>query len=161
MRTITIDDIRQMAVTDATEAYNESQDTSTPDGGWDSYLINGIGCRGVCLLFGEDPAANEDGWSESMQSKLIAYNAAAVEAMESIRNADADAVAVPLPIYFKPSKPCRFCGTVVVWNGLEHRYYNGDCKTLHSTTCKHSASSKRPQACSIAKQQSIRDSRPR
>ena len=60
---------------------------STPDGGWDSWLINGIG-DGVYELFGEPIEESVDGWSDAMKSKLHVYHKAAEATMEGIASDD-------------------------------------------------------------------------
>lgn len=59
----------------------ETESTDTPDGGWDSWLINGIGSQEVCRLFGE-PCI--DGWTDTMIEKLTAYHQGATKASEDI-----------------------------------------------------------------------------
>lgn len=86
--TATIEQVRKMGRKDALDAFAESADTATPDGGWDAWLINGIGADAVCRLFGE-PVETEAGWSEAMQAKLCAYHEGAREAMREIDAADA------------------------------------------------------------------------
>jgi len=81
---MTIEQIKDMAHNDATTACRESGDTQAPDGGWDSWLINGIGFTAVCELFGENPDESASGWSDAMAAKLRAYHAAACEAAEQI-----------------------------------------------------------------------------
>lgn len=81
MKTVTIEQVREMAASDAIEAYGESESTQTPDGGWDAWLINGIGGDAACRLFGESPEENQSGWSSAMAEKLEAYNAAATDAL--------------------------------------------------------------------------------
>jgi hypothetical protein len=88
IKTVTIEDVRAIGTKDAIEACNESGSTETPDGGWDSWLINGIGIDATCELFGENPAENHDGWSDSMSEKLIAYSRAAIAAAESLSSED-------------------------------------------------------------------------
>lgn len=85
---VTIEQVRKMGRKDALDAFAESADTSTPDGGWDAWLINGIGADAACCLFGE-PVEAEAGWSEAMQAKLCAYHEGAREAMREIDAADA------------------------------------------------------------------------
>ena len=93
MKTKTIEQIREMGHTDALVQCWDSGDSGTPDGGWDSWLINGVGILGVCRLFGESPAANQDGWCDSMKAKLEAYHEGALqgaaEYAQSVADADA------------------------------------------------------------------------
>ena len=67
----TIEEIREQGYNDAMEAIRESGSTQTPDGGWDSWLINGVGCDSVKRHFGEP--VEEEEWSEAMQEKFAAY----------------------------------------------------------------------------------------
>lgn len=69
----TIEEIRSLGYSDAMTAIRESGSTDTPDGDWDSWLINGIGSDATCRLFGEDPEDSADGWSDAMVAKLTAY----------------------------------------------------------------------------------------
>ena len=66
---------------DATQQCRESGSCDTPDGGWDSWLINGIGIRQTWQNFGEPES--ED-WTDSMKDKLAAYHAGALEAAAEI-----------------------------------------------------------------------------
>ena len=66
---------------DATRQCRESGSCDTPDGGWDSWLINGIGIRQTWRNFGEPES--ED-WTDSMKDKLAAYHAGALEAAAEI-----------------------------------------------------------------------------
>ena len=91
MKAKTIEQIREMGRTDAFTECWDSGDSGTPDGGWDSWLINGVGVRGVVRLFGEDPDANEDGWCDSMKAKLEAYHAGALEGAAEYAQSVADA----------------------------------------------------------------------
>lgn len=67
----TIEEIREQGYSDAMEAIRDSGSTETPDGGWDSWLINGVGCDETKRIFGEPE--EEEEWSEAMQQKLCAY----------------------------------------------------------------------------------------
>ena len=87
----TIERIREIGHKDALAQCWDSGDSSTPDGGWDSWLINGVGILGVCRLFGESPAGNQDGWCDSMKAKLEAYHAGALEGAAEYAQAVADA----------------------------------------------------------------------
>jgi hypothetical protein len=69
---------------DATRQCNESGSTDTPDGGWDSWLIDGIGCAATWALFGESDSSNSDEWTDSMKEKLAAYHAGALQACGEI-----------------------------------------------------------------------------
>ena len=82
--TVTLSQIAKQAAEDVIQAYNESGSAETPDGGWDAWLINGIGIDATCRMFGENPDDNQDGWSDSMSQKLTAYNKAAVKAMRRL-----------------------------------------------------------------------------
>lgn len=86
MKTVlsTIEEIREQGYNDAMEAIRESGSTETPDGDWDSWLINGIGSDATCRLFGEDPEESSDGWSESMVAKLKAYCEGCRKACEDV-----------------------------------------------------------------------------
>ena len=86
----TIEEIKAMGYSDAQTACQESGSTETPDGGWDSWLINGIGSDATCELFGENPDENQDGWSGSMSAKLQAYHAGAIEAAKEIESEQAE-----------------------------------------------------------------------
>ena len=44
--------IMRMGYNDALTACNESGSGEAPDGGWDSWLINGVGVTATCELFG-------------------------------------------------------------------------------------------------------------
>jgi hypothetical protein len=70
----TIEQVEQMGFRDAMDAIYESADSAAPDGGWDTWLINSVGGDEVCRLFGEPAAENQDGWSEAMAAKLVAYH---------------------------------------------------------------------------------------
>jgi len=91
MATKTIEQIREMGRTDARAQCWDSGDSGTPDGGWDSWLINGVGILGAVRLFGEDAEANQDGWCESMKAKLEAYHAGALEGAAEYAQSVADA----------------------------------------------------------------------
>ncbi len=91
MATKTIEQIREMGRTDARAQCWDSGDSGTPDGGWDSWLVNGVGVGGVVRLFGENAEANQDGWCESMKAKLEAYHAGALEGAAEYAQSVADA----------------------------------------------------------------------
>lgn len=80
--------VKQMGWDDAIQACQESGSTKTPDGGWDSWLINGIGSDATCQLLGECPEANEGGWTEAMEAKLIAYHQGAEAAAAELEAAE-------------------------------------------------------------------------
>ena len=69
---------------DATRECQESGSTETPDGGWDSWLIEGIGSDATWRLFGEGESSDADEWTDSMKEKLSAYHAGALEASAEI-----------------------------------------------------------------------------
>lgn len=69
----------------AAGAVEESGSTEPPDGGWDSWLIDGIGTNATWILFGEpEGACDADEWTDTMAEKLTAYHAGAVKACEEI-----------------------------------------------------------------------------
>jgi hypothetical protein len=76
----TIKQVEQMGFRDALAAIRESEDSVAPDGGWDSWLVNAVGGDEVCRLFGEPVGQNQDGWSEAMAAKLVAYHAGGLRA---------------------------------------------------------------------------------
>jgi hypothetical protein len=78
------DEIAEMGAADAGKAYIESGSTETPDGGWDSWLINGIGVAETLKRFGEPESENAEGWSPVMALKLQTYHKAACEAMAEL-----------------------------------------------------------------------------
>ena len=86
MQNVTIEQVKEMARADAIEAYSESGCELTPDGGWDSWLVDGLGVSATLARFGEPESENAEGWSPEMTEKLIAYNAAAIEAIEAIED---------------------------------------------------------------------------
>lgn len=71
---------------DATRQCQESESTDTPSGGWDSWLIDGIGCDATWALFGEESESAKDEWTETMKAKLAAYHEGAMEACAEIDN---------------------------------------------------------------------------
>jgi hypothetical protein len=71
---MTVEQVYDIGYSDGYNAATESGDSGTPDGGWDSWLINSIGGPATCRLFGEDPSESEGGWSQEMMLKLEAYN---------------------------------------------------------------------------------------
>ena len=75
----------KLGYTDARTQCEESQDTGTPDGGWDSWIVNGVGLREACRILGEPERENQDGWSESMTRKLCEYHAGAMAAAEELQ----------------------------------------------------------------------------
>jgi len=81
MKKVTNEEIIRMAENDADAAYIESGCTQAPDGGWDAWLINGIGGDAVCRKFGEPVSENQDGWSPVMAGKMETYHKAACELM--------------------------------------------------------------------------------
>ena len=83
---VTLEQVADLGAKHAAEAYNESQSTQTPDGGWDSWLINGIG-DGVYALFGEPIEESVGGWSDAMASKLHVYHEAAEATMTGLEDA--------------------------------------------------------------------------
>jgi hypothetical protein len=66
-----IEAIRKRGYRDAMEAIRESGSVEKPDGGWDSWLINGVGCNEIKRIFGEP--VDEEEWSPAMTEKLAAY----------------------------------------------------------------------------------------
>jgi len=83
----TREEITNLGREHATEAILDSGCTDAPDGGWDSWIINGWGTDGTILAFGESIEANQDGWSPTMAEKLRWYHEGAVEAAEEIEAA--------------------------------------------------------------------------
>lgn len=79
----TIEEVEQAGYNDAMRECADSGSTQTPDGGWDSWLIDGIGCAATWRLFGE-PEADADEWTDSMKEKLAAYHRGARRACEEI-----------------------------------------------------------------------------
>jgi hypothetical protein len=73
---------------DATRQCQESGSTETPNGGWDSWLIDGIGCDATWRMFGEPESSNADEWTDSMKEKLSAYHEGAMEACAEIDAAE-------------------------------------------------------------------------
>jgi len=69
---------------DASRQVYESGSTATPDGGWDSWLIDGIGCDATWRLFGEGESSNADEWTDTMKEKLRAYHEGAMDACADI-----------------------------------------------------------------------------
>lgn len=84
MTTRTIEEVQKMAAIDIAMQISESDDVSTPNGGWDSWLLEGLGSDEVCRLFGEPVEENTDGWSVAMAAKLVAYNEAGLAAAREI-----------------------------------------------------------------------------
>lgn len=72
----------------AIEAIRDSGCTNAPDGGWDSWLINGWGTAETIARFAESEEDNQDGWSDSMAEKLRWYNEGATEAADKIESAE-------------------------------------------------------------------------
>lgn len=64
----------EIGVDDGAEAYRSSGSTAAPDGGWDDDLINAVGLRGVCKLFGLDESAERGGWTAAGLSALAEYS---------------------------------------------------------------------------------------
>ena len=80
----TREEITELGREHAEEAIRDSGCTETPDGGWDSWLIDGIGCDATWRLFGEGESSNADEWTDSMKEKLQWYHEGAVEVAERI-----------------------------------------------------------------------------
>lgn len=69
-----VDEIRELARENVRRLCSNWGDSSEPDGGWDGWLLSGIGVEGICQMFGEDPQQSPDGdWSIAMAAKLQAY----------------------------------------------------------------------------------------
>ena len=68
----------------AIEAIRDSGCTNAPDGGWDSWIIEGWGTDKTIETFGESIEENEDGWSPAMKEKLQWYHEGATAAAEEI-----------------------------------------------------------------------------
>lgn len=80
---MTNEQVFELGYKHATEAVEDSGSTQTPDGGWDSWLVDGIGCAATWRLFGE-PESDADEWSDAMKEKLAAYHRGAIRACEEI-----------------------------------------------------------------------------
>ena len=80
----TREEITALGRMDAIEAIQDSGCTNAPDGGWDSWIIDGLGTDRTIQLFGESVEDNQDGWSDSMAEKLRWYHEGAVAAAEEI-----------------------------------------------------------------------------
>lgn len=76
---VTLEEVRRQGREDAIMACRDSGNADTPDGGWDSWLVEGVGLRELCRLFGEREEEQRDGWSCSMHKKLTAYHRGALE----------------------------------------------------------------------------------
>jgi len=63
----------QCGFEDGAEAFRGSGSTVPPADGWDSDLINALGRRGVCDLFGLDADAQRDGWTPDATAALSEY----------------------------------------------------------------------------------------
>lgn len=81
---VTLDEAKELGRQDATNAIDESDEVESPDGGWDNWLIQGVGLRGACKLLGEPESEQEGGWSDAMKAKLVAYVQGANEAAQKI-----------------------------------------------------------------------------
>lgn len=81
---MTITECFELGYRDALSACRESGEFSTPDGGWTSWLINGVGIKGTYEALGE-PYAEEFDWSKAMRAKLAAYNEGGVRGAEAAR----------------------------------------------------------------------------
>jgi hypothetical protein len=80
----TREEIHALGREHAIEAIRDSGCTDAPDGGWDSWIIEGWGVEGTIRAFGELQEENENGWSPAMKDKLRWYHEGAVEAAEEI-----------------------------------------------------------------------------
>ena len=80
----TREEITELGRQHAIEAIRDSGCTDAPDGGWDSWIIEGWGTDGTVRAFGESVEANQDGWSDTMKEKLRWYHEGAVKAAEEI-----------------------------------------------------------------------------
>lgn len=58
---------------DGAEAYRTSGSTAAPADGWDGDLVNAVGLRGVCRLFGLDEEGEKGGWSVAGTDALAEY----------------------------------------------------------------------------------------
>lgn len=79
--TVTLAQARQMGYDDGVDMAAEALDAGQTAEAIlndpveaDEGLINALGVEATCALLGEDPADNQDGWSEAMRAKLHAYN---------------------------------------------------------------------------------------
>lgn len=79
---VTIEKAKRMGYEDAMQAISESGCCDSPDGGWDSWLVNGIGFDETCKLFQTNPEDSDPEWSEEMERLLTAYNEGGEQAQE-------------------------------------------------------------------------------
>lgn len=77
-----------LGFSDAWRQCEESGEYDTPDGGWDSWLINGLGHYATCRYLGEPPEDSEDDWSEAMAEKLAAYHKGAMAGATALEQSD-------------------------------------------------------------------------
>ena len=85
MKTYTTrEEIMQLGSDHAEEAINDSECTDSPDGGWDSWIVEGWGSNVTALAFGESLEDNQDSWSDGMKQKLRWYHLGAMDAAERI-----------------------------------------------------------------------------
>jgi hypothetical protein len=82
--------VYQMGYQNADECCQESGSNCIPSGGWDAWMIEGVGGDDACRTLGEDPDESADGWSETMQLLLQAYAAGGAACCEA-RDAEEDA----------------------------------------------------------------------
>jgi hypothetical protein len=79
-----IEAAREIGATHAEEACRESLSTETPDGGWDSWLIN-AGTSEAASCLGLESLYDDNGDLSEIASELLcAYHAGAVEAAEEL-----------------------------------------------------------------------------
>jgi hypothetical protein len=78
----TREEITKLGFEHAKEAIRDSGCADAPDGGWDSWILEGWGSDATVLAFGEPLKDNQDGWSNRMNRKLMWYHLGAIEAAE-------------------------------------------------------------------------------
>jgi hypothetical protein len=80
----------QTGYENADDCCQDSGSNCIPSGGWDAWMIEGVGGDDACRILGEDPDESADGWSETMQLLLQAYAAGGAACCEA-REAEEDA----------------------------------------------------------------------
>lgn len=73
----TVREVRQRGFEDGRTAAAESGDSSAPDGGWDTWLLNGIGILAACDVLGIRPPRRGEGWSDEAKRRMSAYDVGA------------------------------------------------------------------------------------
>lgn len=64
----------ELGLVDGAASYAESGTAAAPVDGWDSDLINAVGFKKVCELFGLDDNAEKAGWTEQGLAALAEYS---------------------------------------------------------------------------------------